>query len=68
MATVTLSSKFEVLIPQDVCEALHLSAGEQLRVVPYDGRVELIPVRAIQSMRGLLRGIDTHVERDEDRL
>jgi len=68
MSTVTLSPNFEVLIPQDVREALHLSAGEQFRVVPYDGRVELIPVRPIRKMRGFLRGMDTNVERDEDRL
>jgi AbrB family looped-hinge helix DNA binding protein len=68
MSTVTLSPNFEILIPQDVREALHLSAGEQFRVVPYDGRVELIPVRPIQTMRGFLRGMDTNIERDEDRL
>jgi AbrB family looped-hinge helix DNA binding protein len=68
MSTVTLSPNFEVVIPKDVREALKLSAGEQLRVVPYDGRVELIPVRAVQSMRGFLRGMSTNIERDEDRL
>ena len=68
MSMVTLSPSFEVLIPQDVREALHLSAGEQLRVVPYDGRVELIPVRPIRTMRGFLRGMNTNIERDEDRL
>ena len=68
MSTVTLSSNFEVVIPRDIREALHLSAGEQLRVVSYDGRVELIPVRPMQSMRGFLRGMNTGLERDEDRL
>jgi AbrB family looped-hinge helix DNA binding protein len=69
MSTVTLSPSFEVLIPQEVREALHLTPGEQLRVVHYAGRVELIPVRSVETMRGFLRGMDTNIERDdEDRL
>jgi AbrB family looped-hinge helix DNA binding protein len=68
MSTVTLSPSFEVLIPQDVREALHLTPGEQFRVVHYAGRVELIPVRTVESMRGFLKGMDTNIERDEDRL
>lgn len=67
MSTVILSDKFEVVIPQDVREALHLEAGETLRVSLFEGRVELIPVRPIQSMRGFLRGMNTDIERDEDR-
>ncbi len=68
MSTVTLSSSFEVLIPQAIREALHLTAGEQLHVIPYAGRVEFIPVRPIQQMRGFLRGMDTTIEREDDRL
>jgi AbrB family looped-hinge helix DNA binding protein len=69
MSTVTLSSNFEILIPEEVRKSLHLIPGEKLHVVPFDGRVELIPVRPIQSMRGFLSGMDTTIERDdEDRL
>jgi AbrB family looped-hinge helix DNA binding protein len=68
MSTVTLSSTFEVLIPEDVRESLRLTPGEKLHVVPFAGRVELIPIRPTQSMRGFLRGIDTSIDRDEDRL
>ena len=68
MNTVTLSPKFQVVIPQAIREALHLTAGEKLRVIRYAGRVEFIPVRPIQKMRGFLRGMDTRIEREEDRL
>ena len=68
MSTVTLSPNFEVLIPEDVRQALHLTPGEQLHVMPYDGRVEFIPVRSARSMRGFLQGMDTTIDRDEDRL
>jgi AbrB family looped-hinge helix DNA binding protein len=67
-STVTLSSTFEVVIPQEIRESLQLTPGEKLHVVSFAGRVELIPVRSIESMRGFLRGMDTRIDRDEDRL
>ena len=68
MDTVTLSPKFQVVIPQAIREALHLKAGEKFRVFRYADRVEFIPVRPIQKMRGFLRGMDTTIEREDDRL
>jgi AbrB family looped-hinge helix DNA binding protein len=68
MSTVTLSPKYQVVIPLAIREALHLSPGEKLRVMRYQDRVELIPVRPIQQMRGFLKGMDTSIEREEDRL
>lgn len=68
METVTLSPQFQIVIPQGIREALHLTAGEKLRVVCHNDRVEFIPVRPIQQMRGFLRGMDTAIEREDDRL
>jgi AbrB family looped-hinge helix DNA binding protein len=68
METVTLSPKFQVVIPRSIREELHLTPGEKLRVIRYGDRVEFIPVRTPREMRGLLRGIDTTIERDGDRL
>ncbi len=68
MDTVTLSSKFQVVIPRAIREELKLTPGEKLRVIRYADRVELIPVRPIKEMRGLLRGMDTSIEREDDRL
>jgi AbrB family looped-hinge helix DNA binding protein len=68
METVTLSPKFQVVIPRAIREALHLTAGEKLRVLRYGDRVEFIPVRPMKEMRGFLRGMDTAVEREGDRL
>ena len=67
MDTVTLSPKFQVVIPLAIREALHLTAGEKLRVLRYGDRVEVIPVRPIQQLRGFLRGMDTTLPREEDR-
>ena len=68
MNTVTLSAKFQVVIPQAIREALRLTVGEKLRVMHYAGRVEFIPVRPMRKMRGFLRGMDTQIEREDDRL
>jgi len=68
MNTVTLSPKYQVVIPLAVREALQLKPGEKLRVLRYQDRVELIPVRPVQQMRGFLKNMDTSIEREEDRL
>jgi AbrB family looped-hinge helix DNA binding protein len=68
METVTLSSKFQIVIPQAVRERMKLSPGERFRVIGYGDRVELIPVRPIREMRGRFKGIDTEIEREDDRL
>ena len=68
MITITLSSKFQVTIPQSVRRALNLSPGDRLHVLPYAGRITLIRARPLKSMRGFLKGIDTSFERDADRV
>ena len=68
MNTVTVSPKFQVVIPQVIREELKLRPGEKLRVLRYADRVEFIPVRKMKDMRGFLRGMDTEIQRDLDRL
>jgi len=68
MNTVTVSPKYQVVIPLAIRDALGLRPGEKLRVMRYDDRVELIPVRPIRKMKGFLKGMDTTIEREGDRL
>lgn len=68
METVTVSPKFQIVIPLAVREALSLRPGEKLRVLRYNSRVELVPVRPVQEMRGFLRGMNTSIQREDDRL
>jgi AbrB family looped-hinge helix DNA binding protein len=68
MESVRLSSKYQVVIPRRVRESLDLRPGQKVHVLPYENRIELIPVRPVAKMRGFLKGIDTTVERDADRL
>ena len=62
-----MSPKFQVVIPRHVRESLNLSPGQRMEVLAYDNRIELVPVKPIQQMRGFLRGIDTAVESEPDR-
>lgn len=68
MEVVTISPKFQVVIPRTIRERLGLRPGQQVQAVVYDDRVELIPLRPAKALRGFLRGIDTAVARDADRL
>lgn len=68
MEWVTVSRKFQVVIPRRIRERMGMKPGEKLQVVQYGDRIELIPQRPAQSLRGFLRGIDTSVPRDEDRV
>ena len=68
MQTVTVSSKFQVVIPRDVRESLQLRPGQKMQVIEYAGRIELVPERDIVSLRGFLKGINTDFERENDRI
>ena len=68
MTAVRLSPKYQVVIPREVRDSLHLHPGEMLQMLVYDNRIELIPVKNIKDMRGFLKGIDTTVIRERDRL
>jgi AbrB family looped-hinge helix DNA binding protein len=68
MNTLTISPKFQVVIPKPIRELLELKAGDKIQAVVYNRRIELIPVAPLDRMRGFLRGIDTTIEREGDRL
>lgn len=68
MTTVSVSPKFQVVIPKDIREALHLVAGQRMEVRLNDGKVEFVPEKSILSYRGRWPGIDSTVVRDADRV
>ena len=67
MSTVTISPKYQVVIPKEIREKLGLLPGQKVRAIAYEGRIELIPERPIREMRGFLKGINTQVDREADR-
>lgn len=68
MTTVTVSSKYQIIIPKAIREALDIRSGQKMLVIHYQNRIKLIPVRPIAEARGFLKGIETIIERDQDRL
>jgi AbrB family looped-hinge helix DNA binding protein len=68
METVKISPKFQVAIPKKLRDALKLSPEQKVQMVIYDNRIEVIPLRKLSEMKGFLKGIDTTVETDPDRL
>ncbi len=67
MDTVTVSPKYQVVIPSRVRKLLGVEPGHKIKVILYDSRIEMIPVRPIREARGFLKGIDTAVDREPDR-
>lgn len=68
MTTITVSSKFQIVIPRIIREALGIKPGEKLHAIEYRGRIELVPVKSVRSSRGSLKGIATDVPREPDRV
>jgi len=68
METVTVSTKYQVVIPKRVREKMGIKPGQRVQIIPYMGRIELIPITSIKEGRGFLDGIDTTIDREQDRI
>lgn len=68
MNTATVSPEFGIVIPKPIRESFHIRPGQKLQIMRYGNRIELIPLRPIEDIRGFLRGIDTSIDREPDHL
>ena len=68
MEMVTVSSRFQVVIPCAIRESLGIRPGQKLQVIQYENRIELISLQSAKELRGFLKGTDTTVEREPDRV
>ncbi|MBF0204934.1 MAG: AbrB/MazE/SpoVT family DNA-binding domain-containing protein [Desulfamplus sp.] len=68
MEAVVVSDEFQIMIPHSIRESLHIKPGQKIQIIQYENRIEFIPVRNISQMRGFLKGINTDVPRDKDRI
>lgn len=68
MSTVTVSPKYQIVIPREVREAMGIRPGQKVEILQYGGQLKIVPVRPARELRGMAKGIDTTVERDEDRV
>lgn len=68
MTTVTVSPKFQVVIPKDIRESMGITSGQKIQMLTFRNRIELIPIKPIKQMKGFLKGINTDIKREKDRL
>ena len=68
MTTVTLSSKYQFSIPKKLRKNHSIVAGMKFQIFAYEDRIELIPIKSIKSLKGVLKGMDTNIIREKDRL
>jgi AbrB family looped-hinge helix DNA binding protein len=68
MNTVTVSSKFQVVIPKEIRENIGLRVGTTMGIITYGGRIELVPIQPMQSLKGIFKGINTEIKREDDRV
>ncbi len=68
MTAVTVSPKYQIVIPKEIRESMGIVSGQKVQMMSYQGRIEVIPLKRMEEMKGFLKGIDTTVARDEDRI
>lgn len=68
MTAVTLSPKFQVVIPKEIREPLGLTPGQTFEVMNHNGLITLIPIRPVEELRGSLKGMNTEFKREGHRL
>ena len=68
MIAVTVSPKYQVVIPKEVRESMGIVSGQKVQVLTYQNRIELIPIKPMKKLRGFLKGLNTSVKRDKDRV
>jgi AbrB family looped-hinge helix DNA binding protein len=68
MTAVTVSPKYQVVIPKEIRESMGIFSGQKIQVLTYQNRIELIPLKPMKALKGFLKGIDTEVSRDKDRI
>jgi len=65
MEAVTISSKYQVVIPQEVRKQFNLKPGQKLMFIPYNGTLRVVIVPPVKKARGMLKGLTTENIREE---
>lgn len=66
MAIVTVSRKYQIVIPKKIRESSGIVSGQKIQMIGYRNQIQLVPIEPMENLRGFLEGINTHVRRDED--
>lgn len=67
MEAVKVSPKFQVSIPAKIRKSLNIKAGQKVLMIPIDGRIEMVPIKDAKTLRGIAKGIDLNIEKEDDR-
>ena len=67
LESVTVSPKFQVVIPKRIREAAGIRAGQRLDMYERDGHIQLVPIAVVGAARGFLGNIETDIVREADR-
>jgi len=68
MSKAVVSSKYQIVIPKNIREDIGLKIGTTLEIITYGNRIELIPIGPITNLKGYIKGINTDIDREDDRL
>jgi len=68
MNTVTLSNDYQLAFPKEIRETMGMEAGTSFEVITYNNRIELIPIGPMKNLKGMFKGIDTNITRNDDRI
>lgn len=70
MTTVTVSPKYQIVIPKEIRNTIDIKPGQKFQMFQIGNRIELIPIMNIEDARGFLKGmgIDSVIEREDDRI
>jgi len=66
MAAVTISSKYQVVIPREIREQFNLKPGQKLAFIPYNGTLRVVIVPTLEEARGMLKGMNIDSIREEE--
>ena len=64
MDTVTVSPKYQVVIPRRIRESMHLAPGQKMQVVEFGNRIEFVPIQRLERLRGFVKGINAEISRE----
>lgn len=65
MTTATISSKFQIAVPKEAREKLHLKSGQKMAVIVKGSGLHYIPVPSLEDLKGFLKGMNTDDLREE---
>jgi AbrB family looped-hinge helix DNA binding protein len=68
MNKVILSDEYQFVIPREIRDATGIKAGASLEILSYNNRIEIIPIKPIKELKGIFKGIDTNIVREDDRI